>query len=196
MRDFNVAGGAMCRWFAVLSFIFLTLLYGCQSYMPAPAAFYEGVNKPYILDAGDKVRITVFEQASLTNVYTVDQTGYIAFPLVGSVAARSRTLKQLEANIASELRNGFLRDPDVSIEMDRYRPIFILGEVGSAGQYSYVPSMTIQKAIAAAGGYTARAFQGNVDVTRIVNNKVITGRVVISEPLLPGDTIYVRERWF
>ena len=169
---------------------------GCTSYRPAPAAFHEAINQPYVLDAGDRVRVTVFDQANLTNTYAIDQSGYLAFPLVGSVPARGRTVKQLEADIAAQLRQGYLRDPDVSVEMDRYRPIFVLGEVGAAGQYSYVPGMTVQKAIAVAGGYSARGYQDNVDITRSINGKVMTGRVLISDPILPGDTIYVRERLF
>jgi polysaccharide export outer membrane protein len=132
----------------------------------------------------------------LTNTYSVDQAGYIAFPLVGSIPARGHTLKQMEAAIAAKLRQGYIRDPDVSVEVERYRPVFIMGEVGAAGQYSYVPGMTAQKAIAAAGGFSPRAYQGNVDVTRTINGKVMTGRVLITDPLLPGDTVYVRERLF
>lgn len=169
---------------------------GCAGYQAPPPAFHEALNKPYILDAGDRLRITVFEQEMLTNSYAVDQAGYLAFPLVGAVAARGYTTKQLEGEIAKRLRNGYLRDPDVSVEVDRYRPVFIMGEVGAAGQYSYVPGMTVQKAIAAAGGYTPRAHQKNVDITRAINNEVMTGRVQITDPLLPGDTIYVRERLF
>src|SRR5690606_29847640 len=146
--------------------------------------------------AGDRIRVTVFEQESLSNVYAIDQSGYIAFPLVGSVAARGYTVQQIEKQIASKLRGGYLRDPDVSVEIDRYRPIFVMGEVGAAGQYSYVPGMTAQKAIAAAGGFSPRANQENVDITRQFNGKVLTGRVLISDPILPGDTIYVRERLF
>ena len=71
-----------------------------------------------------------------------------------------------------------------------------MGEVGAAGQYSYVPGMTVQKAIAAAGGFSPRGNQSTVDITRSVNGKVMTGRVYTSDPLLPGDTIYVRERLF
>jgi len=171
-------------------------LSACSSYRPAPAAFHAALNEPYLLNAGDRVRITVFEQASLTNNYSVDQSGYIAFPLVGSVPASGKTVKQLEGIIASKLRGGYLRDPDVSVEVDRYRPVFIMGEVGGAGQYSYVPGMTVQKAIAAAGGFSPRANQENVDITRTINDKVITGRVLITDPILPGDTIYVRERLF
>ena len=169
---------------------------GCTAYRPTPPAFHKALYQPYRLDAGDRVRITVFEQEGLTNTYSVDQSGYIAFPLVGQVPARGRTVTELEAAIAQELRAGYIRDPDVSVEIDRYRPIFVMGEVGAAGQYSYVPGMTVQKAIAAAGGFSARANQANVDITRQVNGEVITGRVVTSDPLMPGDTLYVRERLF
>ena len=184
-----------------LSFIFHALLAalvisGCSGYRPAPAAFHEMLDQPYRLGAGDRVRITVYEQDGLTNTYSVDQSGYFAFPLVGAVPARGHTAQQIEATLAAKLREGYLRDPDVSVEVDRYRPIFVMGEVGSAGQYSYVPGLTVQKAIAIAGGFSPRANQGSVDITRDVNGKVITGRVRISDPLLPGDTIYVRERLF
>ena len=88
------------------------------------------------------------------------------------------------------------RDPDVAVEVDRYRPIFVMGEVNTAGQYSYVAGMTVQNAIAVAGGFTSRGAQSNVDVTRNINGKVLTGRVPITDPIMPGDTIYIRERLF
>ena len=138
----------------------------------------------------------MFEQAGLTNTYTVDQAGYIAFPLIGQVAARGQTLPALEGAIASRLKQGYLRDPDVTIEVDRYRPVFVMGEVGRPGQYSYVPGMTAQNAVAIAGGFTSRASQKDVDVTRKINGQVITGRSIISTPVMAGDTIYVRERLF
>jgi len=72
----------------------------------------------------------------------------------------------------------------------------VMGEVGSAGQYSYRPGMTVQMAVAGAGGFSSRANQSNADITRQVNGEVFTGRVIISDPIMPGDTIYVRERIF
>lgn len=171
-------------------------LTSCASYKPAPKVFHEATIQPYRLDSGDRLRITVFEQASLTNTYTVDQAGYIAFPLVGQVAARGATLTQLEGAIALKLKQGFLRDPDVSIEVDRYRSIFVMGQVGQPGQYAYVPGMTILNAIAVSGGFNSRANQRDVDVTRKINGQIITGRVPISDPILAGDTVYVRERLF
>lgn len=185
-----------CRIAVFLALLAGFVLAGCSGYRPPPPAFHQALYQPYILDAGDRLRITVFGQESLTNTYNVDQAGYIAFPLIGSVPARGHTLKQMEQQIAAKLRDGYLRNPDVTVEIDRYRPIFVMGEVGEPGQYSYVPGMTVQKAIAAAGGFTPRAAQSTVDVTREINGRVMTGRVVISDPLLPGDTIYVRERLF
>ncbi|WP_377288208.1 polysaccharide biosynthesis/export family protein [Rhizobium sp. SG2393] len=169
---------------------------GCTSYQPAPRAFHEATIQPYRMDSGDRLRVTVFEQPGLTGTFTVDQAGYVAFPLVGQVPARGHTLPELESAIAQKLRGGYLRDPDVTIEVDRYRSVFIMGEVGQAGQYAYVPGMTVQNAIAVAGGFSPRAQQGSVDITRKVNGKIITGRVPISDPVIAGDTIYVRERLF
>lgn len=172
------------------------LLGGCTSYQPAPKAFSEATIQPYRLDSGDRLRINVFEQAGLSGTYTVDQAGYVAFPLIGTVASRGKTLPELEGMIASKLRQGYLRDPDVTIEVDRYRSVFIMGEVGQAGQYAYVPGMTVQNAIAVAGGFSPRANQSNADITRKINGRIITGRVPITDAVLAGDTIYVRERLF
>jgi polysaccharide biosynthesis/export protein len=168
----------------------------CSSYRPAPKAFHEATIQPYRVDSGDRLRVTVFDQKDLTNTYSVDQAGYVAFPLIGSVPARGRTLQELEGLIAAQLQKGYLRNPDVSIEVDRYRSIFVMGEVGQPGQYTYVPGMTVQNAIALAGGYTPRALQANADITRKINGEILTGRVLISDPVLAGDTIYVRERLF
>jgi polysaccharide biosynthesis/export protein len=169
---------------------------GCSGYRPAPAAFHEVLNYPYVLGEGDKVRITVFDQQGLSNTYAIDQSGFIAFPLVGAVPARGLTAQQLEGKIATALMGGFVRSPDVTVEIDTYRPVFIMGEVGASGQYAFVPGMTVQKAVAAAGGFNARANQSNVDITRQINGKLMTGRVLITDPILPGDTIYIRERVF
>ncbi|MCD2177246.1 polysaccharide biosynthesis/export family protein [Rhizobium sp. C1] len=182
-------------------FIFTSLalavpLAACSTTPPASGIFIQSLSAPYRLDSGDRLRITVFDQPSLTNTYNVDQSGYLAFPLIGSVMARGKTLKELEVAIASQLRKGYLRDPDVTVEVDRYRPIYLMGEVGQPGQYSYAPGMTVQSAIAAAGGFTPRALQTGADISRKINGQVVTGRVAITDAILAGDTIYVRERLF
>ena len=188
---------AISRRRFILAAVALTAPLGsCATYRPAPEVFDKALMQPYRLDSGDRLRITVFEQPGLTNSYNVDQAGYIAFPLIGSVVARGKTMQQLEQEIAQKLQRGYLRSPDVTIEMDRYRSIYVMGEVGQPGQYSYVPGMTIQNAIAVAGGFTTRANQSDADITRKINDRVLTGRVPITGPILAGDTIYVRERFF
>lgn len=182
--------------FRILMIAAIALLSACASYRPLNPAFHKVLNAPYTLDAGDQLRVTVFNQDDLTNTYMVDKAGYIAFPLVGSVKARGMTTKQMEQQIAAQLKRDFLRDPDVSVEVATYRPFFIMGEVASGGQYTYVPGTTVQNAVAIAGGFSARAEQEDVDITRNVNGKIISGRVPLSDPILPGDTIFVRERLF
>ncbi len=173
-----------------------TTLAGCTSTAPAPKSFQQAAIQPYRLDSGDRLRVTVFDQPGLSNTYTVDQAGYIAFPLIGQVAARGQTLPAMEGAIAAQLKKGNLRDPDVTIEIDRYRPVFVMGEVGRPGQYSYVPGMTAQNAVAIAGGFTSRGNRRDVDVTRKINGQVLTGRMTMATPVIAGDTIYVRERLF
>ncbi|WP_244631270.1 polysaccharide biosynthesis/export family protein [Aureimonas sp. ME7] len=173
-----------------------SMLAGCVSAPPPPPAFHAALNTEYRLDAGDRLRVTVFEQDSLSNTYTVDKAGYLSLPLVGAVPARGKTPDEVRAEIGAALRGGYLRDPDVSVQVEQYRAFFVMGEVTTGGQYSYVPGMTVQNAVAIAGGFTSRAEKRTVDVTRQVNGQVMTGRVVLSDPVLPGDTISVRERLF
>ncbi|MFD1694623.1 polysaccharide biosynthesis/export family protein [Roseibium aestuarii] len=182
------------RW--ILLGLLVLVLAACSGYRQPPAAFHETLTQPYRLDSSDQVRVIVFGQDTLSNNYVVDQAGYISFPLIGAVAARGKTQMELAAEISRKLKQGYLRDPDVSVEVATYRPFFIMGEVQNPGQYSYVAGMTAQNAIATAGGFSARAQQQDVDLTRQVNGEILNGRVPISDPIRPGDTIYVRERYF
>ena len=111
---------------------------GCSGYRPAPKAFQEATIQPYRLDSGDRLRVTVFDQASLSNTYSVDQAGYIAFPLIGSVPARGQTIQEMESIIAGKLRQGYLRDPDVSIEVATIARSTSWAKSARPGQYSYV----------------------------------------------------------
>jgi polysaccharide export outer membrane protein len=138
--------------------------------------------------------VIVFGQDDLSNTYLVDQAGRISMPLIGAIPARGMTTAFIEATVAARLKNGFLRNPDVSVEVDKYRPFFAMGEVGAAGQYAFVPGMTIQQAIAVAGGFTPRADKYLVEVTRSYGGQVESARLKLSDPVMPGDTLYVRER--
>jgi polysaccharide biosynthesis/export protein len=150
----------------------------------------------YRLDAGDRLRIVVYGQEGLTNSYSVDAAGVVTMPLIGSVPARGCTPAELAAAITSRLQGGFIREPYVAVEIEAYRPFFILGEVAAPGQYPYVPNMTAESAVAIAGGFTPRAKRNVVTITR--TTQMGPTRIVASPnaPLSPGDTITIGERWF
>ena len=138
---------------------------------PAPIAVAYAAPRPvgydtaYRLDAGDRLRVVVYGQEGLTNTYAIDAGGSITMPLIGSVPARGRTPAGLAADITARLRNGFIREPSVAVEVEAYRPFFILGEVAAPGQYPYVPNMTVESAVAIAGGFSPRALRDRVTIT-------------------------------
>jgi len=151
---------------------------------------------PYVLDAGDKLRVVVFGQEGLSNSYAVDGAGKISMPLIGAVEARGRTTAQLGTAIGTRLRAGFVREPHVAVEVESHRPFFILGEITAAGQYAFVNGMTVETAVAIAGGFSPRAFKSHATVGRIIEGQTVHATVPISYPLRPGDTVTIEERWF
>ena len=111
----------------------------------------------YRLDSGDRLRVIAFGQDNLSRVYSVNTGGNVEMPLIGSVRARGLSTVQLGLDIEAELRRKSIKDPKVSVEVDAYRPFFILGEVRRRGQYPYVNAMTVEGAVATAEVYTERA---------------------------------------
>jgi len=166
----------------------------------APVAYVEPVpvryDAAYHLDAGDKLRVVVYGQEGLTNTYAIDAGGSITMPLIGSVPARGRTTAGLAAEISAKLRRGFIREPSVAVEIEAYRPFFILGEVAAPGQYPYVPNMTAETAVAIAGGFSPRARRDSVTVTHTDASGTARFIVPPGSPISPGDTVLVSERWF
>ncbi len=190
----GVAGKTLTLAMAMITSAFLSSCAAPGDYRPE--LFAASANEPYTLAAGDRLRIIVFGQESLSNTYSVDGAGRIAMPLIGSVPVQGRTVPDVEHEIAAQLRNGFIREPRISVEVEAFRPFFVLGEVTNAGQYPYVEAMTVRTAVAIAGGFGPRGYQGAVDVTRVVDGYPVTGRVPLDTPIRPGDTITVRERIF
>jgi len=148
------------------------------------------------LDAGDKLRVVVFGQEGLTNTYAIDAGGSITMPLIGAVPARGQTPAGLAAAITAKLRNGYIREPSVAVEVETYRPFFILGEVAAPGQYPYVPNMSVESAVAIAGGFSPRAKRDHVTLTHTDNSGPSRTVVPLGTPISPGDTVLVGERWF
>jgi polysaccharide export outer membrane protein len=174
-----------------------------RSYAPEPVAYAAApVPAPvrhdagYKLDAGDKLRVVVYGQEGLTNTYAIDAGGSITVPLIGQVPARGRTPASLAADISAKLRRGYIREPSVAVEIESYRPFFILGEVAAPGQYPYVPNMTVESAVAIAGGFSPRAKRDMVTLTHTDASGAARYAVPLGTSLGPGDTVLVGERWF
>jgi polysaccharide biosynthesis/export protein len=151
---------------------------------------------PYLLDTADRLRIFVYGQPNLSRQYTVDHEGKIAVPLIGEVSARGKTTSELQGLIRSRLGAQFVKDPQVTVDIQQNRPFFIYGEVRTAGQYPYVSGMTVETAIAIAGGFTERASERKYRITRRINGLVEQVEAPGDYVVKPGDTVYVFERFF
>jgi polysaccharide export outer membrane protein len=169
-----------------------TVRYATQ-YVPVREMPEEG---PYTLDTGDKLRVVVFGQDTLSNTYAVDPSGMITMPLIGAVQARDQTTAALGAAIRARLAGGYIREPSVAVEVDVYRPFFVLGEVTYPGQYPYVPHMTVENAVSIAGGFTPRAAKGSVTITRKIQGVPRRFPLPLRYNTRPGDVLTVGERWF
>jgi polysaccharide export outer membrane protein len=150
----------------------------------------------YVLGSGDKVRITVFGEDTLSGEYLVPGEGNIAFPLIGDVRASGLTVDQLQKEIVAKLKDGYLKEPHVSIEVLNYRPFYILGEVMKPGEYPYTNGLTVLNAVATANGFTYRADTRKVYIKRATVPKEVEYPLKTTTPVAPGDTIRIGERFF
>ena len=146
----------------------------------------------YVLGPGDKLRVTVFGAEDLSGDFNVGDNGMLSFPLIGDVKAAGLTPDQLGGAMRQRLANGFMRDPKVSIQVTTYRPFYIFGEVTRPGEYPYAAGMSVLNAVALGGGYSYRANQDYVIVTRDHHDYRATG----DSRILAGDIIRVPERYF
>lgn len=154
------------------------------------------VDATYALGVGDQVALNVFGEPDLTKTYAINPNGTIEVPLIGAVKAQGMTIGQLGTEVRQRLSDGFLRNPSVTGSIVTYRPFYILGEVNKPGQYPYQTGMTLEGAVALAGGYSYRAQQKHVFIRP--ENGGGEARVEASPELAvrPGDTIRVAERFF
>ncbi len=159
------------------------------------AAAYE-YGAGYRVGAGDRLSIRVVGEQDITGEYLVDATGVLSLPYVQSVPVAGLNTGQIERLIVQKLRAGYLRDPKVSVQAINLRPFYIMGEVTTGGSFPYQPGITVQNAIAIAGGYGTRADKGVVLLTRRTANGTNTFKVPVTTQVYPGDIVYIRERWF
>jgi polysaccharide export outer membrane protein len=150
----------------------------------------------YRLGSGDKVRILVYNEPNLTGEYTVNSGGLLSFPLIGDVTALNRTTLDVKQEIEQKLAAGYLRTPQVSIDVLTYRPFYILGEVNKPGDYPYSAGLTVLRAVATASGFTYRADQRHVYLKHPGDTKETRYSLDSDIIVQPGDTLRIGERYF
>lgn len=150
----------------------------------------------YRLGPGDRLKVTVFGHPQESGEFEIDGSGNLAYPLLGRVPARGKTLPDLQEFIRVELDRRFIVDPRISIEVLNYRPFYIYGEVNRAGSYPFVSGLTVRRAVAIAGGFTRRARREPVTLIREREKGVEKISSALDIPVLPGDIIEVPRRLF
>ena len=196
----------MQTWFSrlvVATAILMGLtVWGCasgpaQGVPPGPAQVFAAADAAgYQLGAGDKLRVTTFGEPTLTGEFTVGGNGVVSLPLVGDVSAQGVTVSEFRDRFVTALKDGYLVDPRVSVEVLTYRPFYVLGEVNRPGEYPYTNSLTVQNAVATAGGFTYRANTRRVFIKHQNETTEREYPLTVGATVAPGDTVRIGERFF
>ncbi|MDY0884253.1 polysaccharide biosynthesis/export family protein [Dongia soli] len=169
----------------------LTCLAGCTSAPPIQT----GATNGYHLGAGDRVQIEVYNDREMSGQFEVDAGGQVSIPLIGGVQLGGLTLREAEQAIADKLKSEkIVNDPNVSVNISQYRPIYVTGEVQRSGQFPFASGMTVLTGVALANGYTPRADPDRIEITRAPDTK--PKAATESTTLEPGDVVKVLQRWF
>lgn len=156
-----------------------------------------GADAGYEIAAGDRLRIAVFGDETLSGEYGVDERGMVTLPLAGPVVVEGKTPPGAADAIAATLRQaGLFREPRVTVEVTTLRPFYIFGEVTRAGEYPYRPGLSLFAAVAIAGGYTYRADTGTVFIRKATESAEREYDINADISIMPGDVIRIPERYF
>ncbi|NIY75184.1 polysaccharide export protein [Thalassospira sp. HF15] len=170
---------------AVLSLLFTLLI--------APVAAAQTI---YVMDSGDTVRVTVFGEPDLSGEFKVDAMGRLNLALIGPIDVRNLTTDQARQKIHDAYLDGYLRHPDIAVEIIAFRPFFIMGEVNQPGSYDYVPGMNVLNAIAVGGGLTYRGDENDIEILRGHDASRVIIPATLATIVMPGDIVRVAERYF
>lgn len=181
--------------------LLLTGVSGCSSmtqfgFAPATDVSLAKLDRIYRLGVGDKLKVEVFGEPELTGESEVNASGNISLPLLGDVAAKGTTLDQFSGTLRQKLQQGYIKNPQLNVQVLNYRPIYVQGEVRHGGEFPYKAGLSIADAVALAGGYTYRSVTNSIFLRRQGES---TGRSIPMDgsiPVLPGDNLLVQERFF
>jgi polysaccharide export outer membrane protein len=155
-----------------------------------------GSDSEYKLGIGDRIQVLVAGHADLSGEFLVDGKGQFFMPLIEEVEAAGLNPAELEQTIVEKLKPDYLVNPRVNVQVLKYRPYYLMGEVATRGAFPYLSGMTYLKAIAIAGGFTYRAKQDVVYVVRADDENLEELKLPMNEKVQPGDIIRVAERIF
>ena len=188
----------MTKWFglAVARLVFALTLGACEARAADATAAPKREVPAYRLGPGDKVRVTTFGETSLSGEFFVGASGKISVPLVGELPAVGLTGREFQTSFEEALKDGYLKEPKVSVEVLSYRPFYILGEVTKPGTYPYTSDLSVLNAVATAGGFTYRANKKRVFIKRQDSDKEESFDLEPTTEVAPGDTIRIEERLF
>jgi polysaccharide export outer membrane protein len=170
----------------------------------------------YVVGAQDVLKVTVFDEPQLSGTFRVDTDGTFTYPFVGRITATGQTLRSIESTLTTLLADGYVKRPQVAIEVEEYRSrsIFVVGEVRTPGKYPLTGQMTLIEALAQAGSTTATASSevlilrrpagagadgaalspgapGVMQTLRVSLTDMQSGRESTNPVLQEGDTIFV-----
>jgi len=151
------------------------------------------VTSDYRLGTGDKVSIKVFGEEELSAEFTLSDAGTISYPFLGEINVLDKTTGELSNLLTRMLGDGYIVNPSINVEVISYREFYINGEIENPGAYPYQPGLTLQKAVAMAGGYTERASSSKMYVTRDDGSRA---KIKNNHEVLPGDVITIDESFF
>ena len=198
------AFGSIPRAFPLgLAVLAMVLLAGCSPMPPTAYGLVAG-NEPdltrldriYRLGIGDKLKVEVFGEPELTGESEVNASGNASLPLLGDVPAKGKTMDEFAAMLRQRLGHGYLKNPQMSVQVLNYRPIYVQGEVRHGGEFPFKPGLSIADAVALAGGYTYRAVTSSIVLRRQGESEGRSIPMDGSIPVLPGDNLLVDERFF
>ena len=153
-------------------------------------------DEAYRLGAGDRIVITVFGEDDLSMNFFLNDTGKLNYPFLGELNVAGLTVTELEQLITSGLKGPYLVNPEVSVSISEYRSFFVHGEVRKPGAFAFQPGLTLEKAVALAGGFTDRAARKKITVIRGGDPGAAPERIVLSARVFPGDIITVQQSFF
>jgi protein involved in polysaccharide export with SLBB domain len=162
--------------------------------------------KTLALGAGDIFEIRVYNEKDISNIYRVSNSGYINFPLLGTVEVNGLTSIQLVSFLQLKLKK-YLKNPQVSVFIKEFhsKKVYVFGQVRKPGTFTYEDNMNIIQAITLAGGLQPLADPNGTFVNRVINGAEQKIKVAIKDigkgeapnvVLQPGDIVYVPESLF